>query len=401
MIAAGCGGDSKDDGSAAARTTSTSGTSGFSFGTPKKATGSPYVFGTINDETGPVTFPEARQGTLAASAYVNNYLGGIDGHPIEIKHCVGDASPATAARCANQLIAAHPVAILGAADVGAPGAIPVYTRANVAYLGGTPLTPVPLKAPNSVQFWSLSYGDFAAAAIYGSKTLKIKSVAVISFNNATGEAYNALILAAFKAAGITSIKKIPLSPTSPDPSPQAALVQSSGAEAAFLAVPNGCGNVLKSLKSVGYTGKVIGIDTCAAPPVIKAAAGAADGMYFTSPFVLQAGSSQQAQLFQAAMEKWASPGTLIDSISTAGFATVMNVHDVLSKVSGKLTTNAILKAFKSGSDHPNFLSHPYTCDGKQLAGAPAVCNANYLVNQIKGDAITQPSSSDWIDTNAK
>ena len=39
-----------------------------SFGTPKKATGSPYVFGMINDETGPVTFPEARQGAIAADA---------------------------------------------------------------------------------------------------------------------------------------------------------------------------------------------------------------------------------------------------------------------------------------------------------------------------------------------
>ena len=80
----------------------------------------------INDETGAVTFPEARQGAIAAANYVNNYLGGINGHPIQIDNCVGDGTPATAARCANELVAKHPIAILGAADVGAPASIPVY-----------------------------------------------------------------------------------------------------------------------------------------------------------------------------------------------------------------------------------------------------------------------------------
>ena len=38
------------------------------------------------------------------------------------------------------------------------------------------------------------------------------------------------------------------------------------------------------------------------------------------------------------MKKWAAPGTLIDSISAAGFATVMNVQQALSKISGTPTT---------------------------------------------------------------
>ena len=238
------------------------------FGTPKKATGTPYVFGMINDETGAVTFPEARQGAIAAANYVNNYLGGINGHPIVIDSCTGDGTPATAARCANQLVAEHPMAILGAADVGAPASIPIYQHANLAYLGGIPFTPVPQTAPNSIQFWSVSVGDNAAAAVYAGKTLGVKSVAIVYFSNAQGESLLPQITPVFKAAGVTTVKDIPLSPTSPDPSPQAALVESSGAQLAYVDVPNGCGNVLKALKSVGYTGKIMGIDPCGAPPVI-------------------------------------------------------------------------------------------------------------------------------------
>ncbi len=407
LLAAGCGSSSSSTSSGAssgssgsstsATSASTSASTGsFSFPAAKKATGSPYVFGMINDETGAVTFPEARQGAIAAMQYVNNYLGGINGHPIVIDNCIGDGTPAGAARCANELVAKHPLAILGAADVGAPASIPIYAHANLAYLGGIPFTPVPFVSPNSIQFWSVSVGDNAAAAVYAGTQLKVKSVALMYFSNPQGESILPQIVPVFKAAGVTTVKQIPLSPTSPDPSPQAALIESSGAQLAYIDVPNGCGNVLKSLKSVGYTGKLMGIDPCSAPPVITAASGGAEGMYIASPFILQTGTSQQAQLYQASLKKWAAPGTLIDSISAAGFATVMNVQAALSKISGTPTTSSILAAFKTGSNHPNFLSHPYTCDGKQMTGAPAVCNDYYLMNQVKGGQVTQPDPNNWV-----
>jgi branched-chain amino acid transport system substrate-binding protein len=139
----------------------------------------------------------------------------------------------------------------------------------------------------------------------------------------------------------------------------------------------------------------MGIDPCGAPPVIAAAAGGANGMYIASPFLLQSGSNPQSQLFVAAMKKWAAPGTLVDSISSAGFATVMNVQQVLSKIPGTPTTASILAAFKSGT-HPNFMSHPYTCDGQALKGAPAICNDYYLMNQIQNGTLTQPDPTDWV-----
>src|SRR5271165_6232657 len=100
LVAAGCSSSSSSSsgGSSTPAASSTTAAAGSSvFGTPKKATGTPYVFGMINDETGAVTFPEARQGAIAAANYVNNYLGGINGHPIVIDNCTGDGTPATAA----------------------------------------------------------------------------------------------------------------------------------------------------------------------------------------------------------------------------------------------------------------------------------------------------------------
>ena len=73
----------------------------------------------------------------------------------------------------------------------------------------------------------------------------------------------------------------------------------------------------------------------------------------------------------------------------------MNVQAALSKVSGAPNTTSIEAAFKTGSNHPNFLSHPYTCDGQQMTGAPAICNDYYLMNQVKSGQLTQPSTTDW------
>src|SRR6202011_2353172 len=82
-------------------------------GTPHAATGKPIVFGLLNLESGPVTFPELRQAEQAAVNYVNQYKNGIHGGPIQIVFCATDGQPSTSARCASQVADKHPLAIFG------------------------------------------------------------------------------------------------------------------------------------------------------------------------------------------------------------------------------------------------------------------------------------------------
>jgi branched-chain amino acid transport system substrate-binding protein len=406
LAAAGCGSSSSNSSSssAAAPASSTASSSSSApassapsasvLGTPHKATGSPYVFGLINDETGPVTFPESRQAEIAAAAYVNNYLDGINGHPIQLADCISDGTAPTSARCASELVAKHPVAILGAADTGTPGAETVYARAGLAYLGGVPFTPVEQNAPNSIQFWSVSLGDNAAASVYAAKNLGVKSAAVMYFDNSQGKVAGlGIIPPTMHAAGVTSVKTVPVPPTTPDPSPEVATAISSHPDAVYVDIPNNCGVILKDLKSLGYTGKLIGIDPCTSPQAIQSAAGAAQGMYVATAFDTTGTPFAQ---FLAAMNKWAAPQTAVDGISEAGFATVINVRNMLATIKGTPTTKTILAAFKAGSDHPNFMSHPYTCNGKAVAKAVSICNDYYLMEQIQGTKPVIANPTDWI-----
>lgn len=55
------------------------------------------------------------------------------------------------------------MAILGGGDTGSAGAIPVWQRASLAYLGGIPFTPVESNYKNAVIFDDVSVADNAAA----------------------------------------------------------------------------------------------------------------------------------------------------------------------------------------------------------------------------------------------
>ena len=78
------------------------------------------------------------------------------------------------------------MAILGGGDTGSAGAIPVWQRANLAYLGGVPFTPVESNYKNAVIFDDVSVADNAAASVYAAKTLGAKTAAIIYTSDTQG-----------------------------------------------------------------------------------------------------------------------------------------------------------------------------------------------------------------------
>jgi branched-chain amino acid transport system substrate-binding protein len=389
-----CGGSSSTDQGASG---ASPGAAAASLGTPNPAAGEPIVFGMLNLETGPVTFPELRQGAEAAIKYVNEYRGGIGGRPIKLVTCATDGQPATSARCANQILDAKPVAILGGADTGAPGAFPVWERANLAYLGGVPFTPFENSSPNSVQFVSVAGGDNAAAAVYAGKTLGAKTVSVLYTDDSQGaRGAKGIVEPTLKAAGVTNVKLVPVPPSSADVSAQAAAAVGDNPDLVYIYSPNACANLLRALATVGSTSKLMGLGLCAAPQVLEAAGPAAVGYYSPSPLEPIFGPSPDAQLLQAVIKKYAPADLKLSDTAVIGFQTVMNVQTALAKnTPADLSTDSILTTFRTGTERPNFLAHPYTCDGKQLTKAPAICNSYQLIYQVK-DGKNLPVSTDWV-----
>ena len=366
------------------------------FATPNAATGSPIVFGVLNIQSGPVTFPETLQAEQAAVSYVNAYKGGIGGHPIKLVSCITDGQPSTSQRCANQILSDKPVAIIGGADTGAPGAIPVWQRANLAYLGGVPFTPAEQTYANSVIFSSISTADNAAASVYAAQTLGVKSAAVIATSDTQGTSVmNNVIIPTMKAAGITKVTPVLLSPTSSDVSSAVATALGAHADLIYINAPAACPGILASLKQLGNTAKIMGIDPCTSPPAIKGANGGATGLYFASPVFDPGSGTADSNEYLAIVKKY-QPNLVLDSPAAIGFQTIIDVQAALAKfTAADLTTAKILAAFRTGQATPNFMGHPYLCDGKQLAGAPAICNSYEQIRQVQGTSIVV-ASKDFV-----
>lgn len=395
---AGCGSsaDSKGDGAGSGEDVGSSAAD--ALGDPNPASGEPVVFGALNLESGPVTFPQVVQAEQAAVKYVNEYLGGIGGRPMKLLTCGTDGSPSTSQRCANQILDKKPVAILGAADTGVPGAIPVWMRANLAYLGGIPFTPVETNSPNSVIFSAVAGPDNAATAAYLAKN-GVKSAAVIYTSDTQGTNGGKGIVASLAKAGVDpgSIKQIGIPPTASDVSSAVATAMGSKPDLIFVDAPAQCPGILNSLKQLGNQAKIAGIDPCTSPPAIKGANGGAEGLYFATSVLDLSANTDETALYLAAVKKYAPKDIALDSTAAVGFQTVINVQAKLADFkAADLTTKKILEAIKSGSENTNFMGHPYTCDGKQVPGAAAICNPFQQIRQIKGGKVSVVDK-DWFN----
>jgi branched-chain amino acid transport system substrate-binding protein len=385
------GGGASASSTSAAPAPASSGASSAALGTPDAAKGTPVVFGMINVESNAgADFPEVREAAQAAVKYVNAYRGGLDGHPIQLNVCITDGSPATSTQCANKLIAEHPVAILGGTDLAGENTLPLYAKAGLAYIGGTDLTPAESSAPNSVIFNDVAQSGNSDIGVYAVKTLGAKNVSVISIGDTQGIAQaKGFELPAVQASGGTA-KLFSLPPTEADASSVVASAIGNNPDAILLESPSQCVSLLTALKSLGNTKPILSIDPCSAPSVIKAAAGAADGMYWFEPYqdLSAANPSADVLLTRAIVGKYAPANLAIDSPALSGLSTVMNVWTAFhSTPVSKLTSAYMLKTLKTGT-HPAFLSTTYTCNGTAIKKEPAICSANEYLYQIKGTTPT-------------
>jgi branched-chain amino acid transport system substrate-binding protein len=355
------------------------------------------VFGAINNETNQgADFPEAREAANATVDYVNEYKGGLDGHPIKVNWCITDGTPSVSGNCAKQLIADKPVAILGATDLADAVTIPAYAKAGLTYIGGMNFTPVENSAKNAIIFNDTAQMGNVLAAQYAVNTLKAKKVAIIALGDTQGEfTANTLWVPAVKAAG-GQAKVFPAPPTQADLSSVIEAAISWGPQVIGLESPSQCVALLSGLKSAGWSGPVVSIDTCSAPVTIKATAGAAEGMYWFQPFQLFTTGTADAKLAQAILSKYAPANIAVDSPSLTEMNTVMNIWtEFHSTPVAQLTSASMLKTLKSASNAPNFLAEPYTCNGTAIPAYQAVCNAKYYAYQVKNGVAARVGTSTY------
>ena len=113
VLTAACSSKDDADGSGESSTTTPAADPAELFGEPNEASGEPITVGVISDgATDAIDNTQGAEAAMAAIEYANDYLGGINGHPIEVETCETGQTPSGATTCAVEMVDAGVDAVL-------------------------------------------------------------------------------------------------------------------------------------------------------------------------------------------------------------------------------------------------------------------------------------------------
>ena len=200
--------------------TETEGTDGAGEAGP--ATGTPVKIGLITEE-GSQAIGGQSLATIHAFEmgvdYVNDHLGGLGGHPIELFNCGNRNTPAGAQDCAQQMVEEDVVAVVLPFDCCGDDQVPIVVEAGIPYVVGSGSAPSHLTTPGAFAILGGYVGTLAAVAGHARDQgyEKVTHV-VIDVPSATSAATDIGGLV-FGNAGV-DYEVVPAAPGTPDLTPQ-------------------------------------------------------------------------------------------------------------------------------------------------------------------------------------
>lgn len=157
-------------------------------GTPADSSKDPVTVGFHNLEGGAISLADVRLGFEAGVKYVNQELGGVNGHPLAFINCKTDGTPESSTNCANTFVEKKAVLAVQGADFGADAMLPVLKSAKVAELGAFPLTPGMNAAVGDAYFMQGSAEEGYGATLVQLKNLGAEKIAFVMVENPASHA---------------------------------------------------------------------------------------------------------------------------------------------------------------------------------------------------------------------
>ena len=196
---------------------------------PADDTLEPIVIGYVNQEGSVPAFPEATAGTEAAVEYVNRELGGIGGHPLQLKTCAVQAEE-DGQKCGTEMVndAKVQVVLTGVLTAGNDSLYKVVVP-KLPVIVGNPVANPDFLTQGIDAFTPGSPGVIQGLAVFIAKVLStpdkpVETVAVVYGDNEGAKtAVNVLFNPVLNQLGITDIKAVPVPDTATAPDLQAAL----------------------------------------------------------------------------------------------------------------------------------------------------------------------------------
>lgn len=357
-----------------------------------KASGAPINIGIINQEgsSTALSFGDWSTGASAAVKYVNTYLGGVRGRPLQTTLCKTVQTADSATACANQMVDRKlPLVLVGVELTGAQHS--VLSPAGVPTEVLSPVTPADINTSNVYALSAGSAGNYAGTALFFKKKGWTRA-AIVYISTGQG-GIDAFAKPYFRNAGI---KLTAVSTTiGGDVTPGVQLALAADPQAIMLIGDAAtCINYLKALTALGKTSipKVVS-GACSGQNIAEAAPEAFADIYSVVPIMPDtAVQNPDVAAYRAAMAKFAAKGIDTNSYAKQGFAAIIDAWRILSSVQGEITSASVNTAFKAAKQVPSFMSGggSFTCapglaPGELVPSLKSMCGTYVPIAQyVKG-----------------
>lgn len=373
------------------------------------ATGSPIKIGAMAPSNGATAFPEVEYGVKAAEWYINNEMGGIDGHKLEVDLCQGDGSPETAVACANGFVSSSYPVVLDAYDFSFGGARPILIEAGIPFVGSVSgdstnetvdyphgfywTGPLAITAAGVANMWdasgttkaNLAVADAPAAHTYVDSTFLPLSDArgvdsAVQWVDETKANWNAIAAAEMEG----------------DPDMTGSISLSE----------DGCTALFTALRQQGWTGDIF-VGSCTKYVDEMDPKDSAGTMTIPRTWLYQGKDNAPAEVadqledFATAMDA-VGHGEALEARAIYAFAGLVTLAEVLQTVDGDITPKSVTTAITSVKDKQMFLGPKITCDGQQWPGRPTACSKQSIFFTVQEDGSYKPGDPDgFVDISAE
>jgi len=363
----------------------------------------PVTIGWVNQQGGQqVIGALATNGAQLAVKYINDQLGGIDGHPLVLSTCFITSAEEEGTTCAQKFLANKSISVV---DVGAVaiGIQSLYSTLGTAkpVITGVSVTPVDSTKTNAV----ILFGDVTHVlgpfGTYASQVLHAKTAALVYPDIAGITDGAAAISASLKAAGV-KVKSVAYDPNETD---LIGPLTSAGASSADLVIPyteaGGCVNLAKGLKQLGITDakKILSAPLCLNSQVAAGLGGDFPIWTYAIASSLYGDPTDPGMPpYMKVTAQYGQQANAPDPWNIVSFGQMLTTARFLNQLGyGHITPSAVLAKAKAFTG-PVALGAPSLQCGK-YPSAPAVCNDRTQFFLYKGKHVFVKSAG-WLQPPA-
>jgi branched-chain amino acid transport system substrate-binding protein len=328
-------------------------------------------------------------GAAAAVDYVNKNLGGINGRPIRLIHCATIGTPDSVTNCANKAADAKPDLVIQGSNAANDTAVPIFESAGIPYVTLNAGSPEELTSPTSFVLAPGYAPQLATIPAYAAGQ-GYKSVGVIYANVQVLSTPMEAVAKVFKKEGVKYVPQS-VSITMSDLTPAYSALKAKKVDAiAIVGSLAQCSAALKARQSLADSGPIFLASVCNTKSVLESVpSSVTDGLLVPDTLTAAIATDKDTEVYNAAMKRYQPQAPSTAGNAATGFASIMNVYRVLSKVSNPSTLDAksITAALASATEVPQFLASgaTFSCGKKKFPQWPSVCaSAGFMIKYSNG-----------------